>query len=589
VFLLGPDVGKVPVMILLFLTSSMLDLVGISLIGPYVGLLLDQRGLDDTLLLVIKWFNISIEQQQLVEFLGFCLIFIFMIKAIFAIGINYMIVRFSQSQEVRLSSFLMSSFQAMNYKDYICRNTSEYIYSIIQLTSHFSGLLVTLLRGISELLVGLVILGLLAWSNFAALAFLIGMMGLLILIYDLSFRRKLNDYGLIINKTRTLILQSINEAFEGFKEIRVLGQEKYFYKTLHKGIHNVARLAVKQNVINTTPRYILEFIIIFFIVILISVMLNFDKNIQAIIPTLSIFAFASLRLLPTANMLSGNLLQIRFSRDSISRLYGDLKHLQLQSPRTEVKNKNSTSILSPDELNENSNIVFKSLELKNLSFCYPNVKQKVLESVSLKIRVGESIGIIGPSGAGKTTLIDMLLGLLEPLNGDILYNKKPLNQMLQFWRSQVSYLPQEVFLIDNSLRSNIALGVEENLIDEVKLHQALKQARLLEMVEEMPNGAETQLGERGVKLSGGQRQRVAIARAFYHGRKVLVMDESTSSLDLKTEQEIVKEINQLKGTITLIVIAHRFTTVQQCDRIYHLVKGKINEVGTAERMLSSHK
>jgi ATP-binding cassette, subfamily B, bacterial PglK len=574
-------------MIFLFFLSSMLDLAGISLIGPYVGLLLDQSSLNVTIMKVVEWLNIPFEQQQLVEFLGFCLIFIFMIKAISAIGINYMLIRFSQSQEVRLSSFLMSSFQAMNYKDHIRRNTSEYIFSIQQLTSQFSGLVLIIFRSISEFIVGLVILALLAWSNFVALASLVGMMGLVIIIYDLSFRRKLNNYGLTINKTRTLILQSINEAFDGFKEIRVLGQEKYFYNILNKGITNVARLQVRQNVINTAPRYMLEFIIISVLVIFVSLMLTLEKNIQTIIPTLSIFAFASLRLLPTANTLSGSLLQIRFSRDSISRLYIDLKHLQRQNPDIEVKNKISTPLLIPDELRENNKIDFKSLELKNLSYCYPDVQQKALKSVSLIIRAGESIGIIGPSGAGKTTLIDMLLGLLEPLNGDILYNKKPLNQMLQFWRTQVSYLPQQVFLIDNTLRRNVALGVDENLIDEVKLQQALKQARLLEMVEEMPKGTETQLGERGVKLSGGQRQRVAIARAFYHGRKVLVMDESTSSLDLKTEQEIVKEINQLKGTITLIVIAHRFTTVQQCDRIYNLVKGKISEVGTAERMLSS--
>ena len=210
----------------------------------------------------------------------------------------------------------------------------------------------------------------------------------------------------------------------------------------------------------------------------------------------------------------------------------------------------------------------------------------VLNQTSLSIRAGESIGIIGPSGSGKTTLIDLLLGLLKPEGGSISYNGDPLEKKLSKWRSQVAYLPQQVFLIDDTLKNNVALGVEEQKINEKLLLKALHKSQLAELVEQLPEGVNTFLGERGVRLSGGQRQRVALARAFYHQRSVLIMDEATSALDHETEREIVDEIKRLKGQITTIIIAHRLTTVQYCDRIYVLEEGKVVSSGTPKEMLN---
>jgi len=229
---------------------------------------------------------------------------------------------------------------------------------------------------------------------------------------------------------------------------------------------------------------------------------------------------------------------------------------------------------------------FRVLEMKNLSFIYPNSKVEALKNINLKLKSGESVGLIGASGSGKTTLVDVLLGLLEPQTGSIVFNERPLRESLSDWRSQAAYLPQQVFLIDNTLKRNVALGVDDAQIDDSRLHKALHQARLSELLEQLPNGVETLLGERGIRLSGGQRQRVALARAFYHGRSVLVMDEATSALDDATEKEIVEEIIHLKGKITMIVIAHRLTTVQHCDRIYRLEHGRIVEQGHPDKVLS---
>ena len=229
---------------------------------------------------------------------------------------------------------------------------------------------------------------------------------------------------------------------------------------------------------------------------------------------------------------------------------------------------------------------FQSLELNNLSFRYPNSLQDQLINISLKINPSETVGFIGQSGSGKTTLVDVILGLHKPEKGEIYYNGKPLSESLKDWRSQIAYLPQQVFLIDNILRCNVALGLDDESINETLIHEALRQARLTDLVKELPQGIDTLIGERGMRLSGGQRQRVALARAFYHKRNVLVMDEATSSLDQNTEDEIVEEIKHLKGKKTIIVIAHRLSTVQNCDRIYRLDKGQIVETGPPSDLLS---
>ena len=243
-------------------------------------------------------------------------------------------------------------------------------------------------------------------------------------------------------------------------------------------------------------------------------------------------------------------------------------------------------------LNKFDYLLNSNCEIKFINFIdkYPDKPWDwggISKNINLTIKSGESVGFIGPSGSGKTTLVDVILGLFEPQEGEILYNGLELKSEISNWRAKVAYLPQEIFLIDNSLRCNIAFGFNDKRIDDLNLHNALKQARLSELVDELPLGIKTMLGERGVRLSGGQRQRVALARAFYHGRNILVMDEATSSLDNETEREIVEEIKHLKGRKTIIVVAHRLTTVQHCDRIYRLEEGRIVDTGSFRQVVKN--
>jgi ATP-binding cassette, subfamily B, bacterial PglK len=577
-----------PFLVFVFLFSSLLDLVGIGLIGPYIALVLDPEKIGSILVQVFDRTGLTIEHEALLPVLGFVLIGIFLIKAITSIGIQYLIFSFSNFQRVRLQIFLMQAYQYMPFTEYLQRNSSEYIYNIQSLTGNFSvNVIMNILNATSNFIVGIVILGLLAWTDVTTVVILLGILSGLVFVYDRIFKNKLRKYGEQINSANTKMVAAIQEGIGGFKEIRILGIETHFHKKVKRGARIVSKYQLKNLIISSVPNQMLEVVLVSFVVIMITNALFNGMNLQGLIPTLTMFGVAALRMKPAALSISNCLTSLRFSRNSVSRLYKDLKCLQLPPLESTVKVKKNIETPGLVQPNKNRIGVFKSLTLRNLNFHYPKALRDALSNISMEIHAGESIGLIGASGAGKTTIVDVLLGLLEHNSGEAIYNGRPLIENLAEWRTQVAYLPQDVFLIDNTLRHNVALGIDEENIDDVRLKEALQKARLEEMVKQLPKGVETILGEHGVRLSGGQRQRVALARAFYHDRKVLVMDEATSSLDNETEQEIIEEIQHLKGRITLIVIAHRLTTVQHCDRIYHMENGSIIKHGTYKEVVET--
>ena len=569
IFLLGDEIKKLPWLVILFISSSFFDLAGLGLIGPYVGLIVNPDSLAEGRIHdLVESMGLPLELRPLLILIGLVLISIFLLKGAAAIYINRLILVFSNRQVIRLKSFLMQAYQHMPYGDYLNRNSAEYIIMIQNHASTFGLVMTNGLKLISEGLVGLAILIMLAWNNGPALGLLVFLIGGLVLGYDRFFRRNIRIFGVRASNASTLAVKGIHEGIEGLKEIRILGKEKHFHQVVKINSEEATDNQIKSQIISTAPRYLLEFILVVFVVGMVVGSILMGQDLKTLIPTLGIFGVASLRLMPSANIISSGLMQLRYSRHSISLLYSDLKKLEQLDLNIKVP---PTPLKAKDD--------FRDFVLLGISFIYPNTKSPALKNLSLKIRTGESIGLIGPSGSGKTTLVDVLLGLLEPQEGELYYNGIPLKDSLAEWRSQIAYLPQEVFLIDNTLRHNVALGMEDKEIDDLLVEKALHQARLDELVEQLPQGIETMLGERGVRLSGGQRQRVALARAFYYGCKVLVMDEATSSLDNETELEIVEEIKHHKGEITMIVIAHRLTTVQDCDQIYKLKNGRIVDSG----------
>ena len=574
-YLVGESRSKLPALVLLFLFSSILDLLGLGLIAPYVSLIMNFENQNiDWIGNKIIALGLPMEQEFILIWMGVVLITVFLFKAITALYINHTIIVFSNMQEVRLKSYLMQTYQHLPYTEYIKRNSAEYVNAIIGHTISFRGALEMGLKTLSDGIIAIAIFSLLALTNGIALSLLVIILGVLVFGYDRIFRSRIKEYGRQSHHYATRLVQGVNEGIEGFKEIRILGREKYFYDLIKHNAERWTQNQGKTSIISSSPRYFLEFVLITFIVMLVITSYLFGNNLKALVPTIGFIGMAALRLLPVIHGLSNSLVHLRHNRFAVGWLYTDLIKLK-ESPKSVLKS-----------YNKSTNGEFHELVLDGIQYFYPESKMPALDQISLRIQEGETVGFIGPSGAGKTTLVDLILGLLKPSKGSLLYNAEELKGSLSRWQSQIAYLPQQVFLIDNTLRNNVALGINDNEIDDQLVHESLNNASLQEFVDTLPQGIETKLGERGVRLSGGQRQRVAIARAFYHGRNVLVMDEATSALDHETESEIVEEIKRLKGKKTIIVIAHRLTTVQHCDRIYYLEKGKIVNSGPPSKILA---
>lgn len=576
-FLLGEDKKVVPFMVLVFIFSSMLDLLGIGLVAPYVSIVLSPNTFKSSKFYsLLVEYNLPTEITKVAILLGGILILVFALKVLTAYFINKMILSFSFNKIVKLRSQLMKSYQNLEYTDYLKRNSSEYIYSILNLTAIYAqGVLESVLRLISEAIVMMAIFALLLATSGLELLIFVVLVGFVFFSYNLLFRKKLVDYGRQADNEMKSLVKGIHEGIEGLKEVRVLKKEQYFYNKVVQASERICDVRVTAAIIKSLPRNLLEFVIVSFIVGLLVSAILMGRDIGEFTTVLGMFAVSAMRLIPSSNHIMAGIVSLGHNRNAVNLLYDDINNL------SNCKFENWDSIQGVKE-------EFKSISLENVDYSYGGARVGALSSISIDIKAGESIGIIGSSGSGKSTLVDVLLGFLDPEKGRVVFNGETLTKSnLNKWLREVAYLPQSIFIIDDTLKRNVALGSNKNEIEESKVIASLKKSNLWGLVEDLNDGLETMLGERGTRLSGGQQQRVAIARAFYYGRDVLIMDEATSALDNQTETEIVEEIRRLKGEKTMVVIAHRLTTLKYCDRIYRLDRGKIVEVGTYEEVIVS--
>lgn len=564
-YLLGDERRKLPGMIMLFLSASFVDLIGIGLIGPYIAMAIDSGSESVERGRVYEWIMSSIDLQNgknTVTIFGMALLGVFFVKALFGFYINAKIISFSIDQGVILRDKMMATYQQMPYVSYLQRNSSEYIQSLKDYTDSFSSSVVILLKLISEGIVALAILCLLAFVHGSALGILVLVLGLTLFSYDRIFKKKVKIAGELGNIYEIQAIKGIQEGIRGLKELRILGREQYFQQKVRTSSEISASYSKNAQIIAGLPRYILEVSLVLFIVVLVGLQNFLGQSLPTLIPVIGMYGVAAMRLMPSANLLSTGLSNLRFFRYAISILSRDLK---AKPTKTQFYNSDYNRPLEK----------FSSLRVSGVSFTYPGGNQAVLNNVSFEIEAGETIGFVGASGVGKTTLVDIILGLLESQAGDIFLNGRNLKSEHRMWRSKVAYLPQEVFLVDDTLKRNVTLGIPEDEFDDLRFRNAIQNAQLSEVLNQLPEGADTIIGESGMRLSGGERQRVALARAFFHEREVLILDEATSALDNRTEQEIMSQIRRLKGRKTIIVIAHGRLILDLCDRIYQLYNGEV--------------
>jgi len=573
--------------IVIFVFTSFIEAIGIAFIGPFIALASDFSIIKQYPVLVRAQGLLGVQQEgQFVAIVGLTAIIIFLLKTIITWATRVFIVRFSDKQQRLLIIRMARSYLEAPYVYHITKNSSSITDRLIEVANTFSSaIFAPLLNTLANFLLFISLFLLLC---FTSLPIMLGLLTALlpVVFFFNSYAPKLRKWGQRIRDSKEGIIQTVNHAFGSVKETKVIGCERYFEEQIAVQARKLEESHGTFMSFKILPRFVLEggLVVSVIAILSISVLLN-GEGVAGATSVLSVFALASIRLIPTITNSINGVNQLRASSYTVDQIYYEL--LELSS-----LNKSDDLVKAPDfsmaavstkrvkydcqPLNFEDNIT-----LERVSYKYPSSTGNVISDLSISIRKGESIAFIGKSGAGKTTLVDIILGLLVPQSGDLTVDGVSIYHDLRAWKNLIAYIPQSIFLIDSSIESNIAFGVPKDLIDYEKIERAIQVAQLKEVIDNLPNGIHTLVGERGILLSGGQRQRIGIARAIYHDRQILVLDEATAALDNETEKLVTDSIASLSADdrITLITIAHRLSTIKDCDRVYMLSGGRIEKFG----------
>lgn len=506
--------------------------------------------------------------------LGLILIFIF--KNIYLYLLHYAQVRLTEYHRVRLSTRLFTAYIYAPYEFHLGRNSAELLRNVQSETVEiFKGVINPILTTLMGVLMtaGIVVLLIVTtpWT---------GLLGIILMGggswgFLSVFRKRLKNYGLEAKYERKESIKAVYQGLGAFTDARVLGRESYLVSAYNRSIAHFAYVDRLRQVIGKASNPILETIAVAGLLLVVLVLILSGADTVALVPTLALFGAAIVRMRASIGQIVGGVSQLQYSIASISNVVDDLNLLERKKKQRDKES--------------GSRLPFKrGLVLDGVTYTYPDAARPALENISLTIEKGSSVAFVGATGSGKTTLINVLLGLLKPQQGTIAVDGIDIYTELRGWHQNVGYIPQTIFLLDDTIRCNIAFGLPDKEIDEEKLWTAIRAAQLDAFVQTLDEGVETVVGERGVRLSGGQRQRVGLARALYHNPNVLMMDEATSALDNQTESLVMEALEALKDGRTFIIIAHRLSTVRNCDRLYFLRDGKIEARGTYDELVHAH-
>jgi len=561
-------------MLTLMLIGMLLETLGVGIIIPALALMTEKGAVSGQSILghsVPEWFA-NQTGPQIVTYGMLLLAFVYFVKSVFLAFLAWRQSKFIYGIEISLSKRLFSSYLRQPYSFHLQRNSAQLIQHCTNEVAQFSrGAVRSLMTLITEFLVMIGIGSLLiAVEPFGALL-IISTLGLTGSIFYWISKRHLVRWGRARQYHEGKRIQHLQQGLGGAKDVKLLGRESDFLARYDLHNREMASIVIRQSTLEALPRLWLELLAVVGLVVLVISMLAQGKPVESLVPTIGLFAAAAFRLMPSAN-----------------RVLTTLQNFKYASPVIEVIRQELD--LTPSAFSSASaeRLPFcRELSLQNVNYTYLGANEPALSDVSLEIKRGTTVGFIGGSGAGKSTLIDVMLGLLAPDHGYLLIDGKNIKDVLRSWQNQIGYVPQTIFLTDDTLRRNIAFGLEEDQIDDAAIERAVDAAQLTEFVESLPGGLNTVVGERGVRLSGGQRQRIGIARALYHDPAVLVLDEATSSLDITTERGVMRAVNALHGAKTILIVAHRLSTVERCDCVVHLERGRVLRLGSPEKLLDS--
>jgi ABC-type multidrug transport system fused ATPase/permease subunit len=505
----------------------------------------------------------SLDKSQLIQLAVGLMLAVYVFKNVFLAASTWIQRGFLTRVTSRIAARILEVYIRQPYAFHLRKNSSTLIRNTQDASMLVAGGVEPMLTILTEGLIAFALFTVLVVVEPVGTICVIGVLLFATFIFQKFFDQKLQRWGALRQIQKGSIIQTIQQGLGAVKDVQVLGREEWFVNEHRERQTLDANLLRRINTVQAIPRLWLEVMAMAGLAGLVAIMLATGKDIDKIIPTVGLFAVTSFKVLPSINKMVSSKQTLKVSRSTIETIHHDLDlPIAVNSP------------------NRNVDFQFENVVVDHLDFKYEQSENLVLSNINVRILSGEAVGFVGQSGSGKSTLIDIVLGLLEPQNGSVLINGQTIESVKRSWQQQIGYIPQTIFLMDDSLRRNVAIGIADAEIDEVAISEALKSAQLEEFIGSLPEGLDTVVGERGVRLSGGQRQRIGIARALYHRPSVLVLDEATSSLDTETEHGVMQAVQALQGDKTVIIVAHRLSTVEYCDRLYRLDAGRIVDEGT---------
>ena len=551
-------------MAFLILINSGVSLLGVSVLLPFIQAVMSPEELLEND--IIRWAYDLLglkNTDQLIIALAIGIMIVYVAKNGFIIFMNNMQYRFSYYGKREMQDRLMKYYIRKDYTFFLNHNSAELMRDINTDPEMFYAAVLNMLQLASEVCVsGIMVLFLVVTDPLITLGVVLAM-AVMVLLFLKKLRRILAGFGDDRRKYNANILQCMQQAFGGIKEIKIANRESYFEGEFIKQ-NGLYTYVIKQNsFLSSVPKPIMEALCIVGLMGAIIVEISITStNPAEFVGTLAVFAASAFYLLPSANKMAEYLASIIHNGVVIHKIgeeYGKIRDMDLE----QTKEQN----YSPVSLE-------KEIRVEDLTFSYPDAEEPVLSHVNVTIPKNKSVAFIGPSGAGKTTMVDLILGVLKPQEGKITVDGRNISESYRGWHDKIGYIPQTIYMLDDTIRNNIAFGKGEDVRDE-DIWEALRQAQLDEFVSSLEDGLDTMIGEAGVGLSGGQRQRIGIARALYRKPEVLVLDEATSALDTETEAAVMEAIDGLQGTLTMLIIAHRLSTIKNCDMVYHVENGGV--------------
>lgn len=563
---------KLMILIIFFmLIGGVLESLSISAVIPVVTVLLDPQAVETNPLLSALYHGLGMKSiKTFTTVMMLALIGAFILKNLFLFFQNVIQLKFVYTNQFATSRRMMINFMKRPYEYYLNADTAVIQRSITSDVNNMYGLILSVLQLTSEAVVFICIVGVLLVSDAQMILTIAGLLVVVLFLIKVVLKPIMTKAGKENQDYYSGLFKWIHQAVTGIKEIKIAGKEQYFISEYAKCGEGYVNAVQKYNLFNSTPRLLIETVCIAGLVLYMMIVMQGGVTIEEILPQITTFAFAAMRLIPSANRINNYLTNISYFEPFFMGVSDNLQE-EINDEGIVYDSSTYEKHKEVDKLK-----IREAIRLKDITYKYPNTDILIFDHANMEIPIGSAVGIVGSTGSGKTTIVDILLGLLRLQGGEILADNIPVKDHYEEWLKNIGYIPQTIFMLDSSIRNNVAFGYAPEDIDDDRVWEVLKEARLDEFVRELPEGLDTGIGERGIRLSGGQRQRISIARALFEDPEVLVMDEATSALDNDTEAAIMESINRLHGKKTLIIIAHRLQTIEKCDMVYRVENGKVS-------------